>query len=176
MLAELKAEARCRGQVCQEIEAELLSLYRDPKLAEKPAILEQRGGAWYSEVAVSLVQAIAADRKEAHVVNTRNGDCLEFMAADDVVEVSCLVDRDGAHPLPIRNFANRHIVGLMRQVKEYEKLTVEAALTGSRSTALHALFRHPLVGDYELAKACLDELLEAHRPWLPRFFNPGRPV
>jgi 6-phospho-beta-glucosidase len=174
MLAELKAEEKCRGLVCQDIEAELLALYQDPALREKPAALEKRGGAWYSEVAVSLVDAIANDRQERHIVNVANGGGLDFLPPDAVVEVACLVGRDGARPLPVRNFDNRHIKALMQVVKGYEQLTVEAAVTGSRDTAMHALYRHPLVGDWDRGKACLEELLDAHRQWLPAFFPEGR--
>lgn len=176
MLAELQAEEKCRGLVCQDLEAELLRLYRDPALREKPAALEKRGGAWYSEVAVSLVDAIANNKGEQHIVNVANSDCLDFLPADAVVEVACQVDKDGAHPLPVRGFANRHIKSLMQVVKGYEQLTIEAALTGNRDTAMHALFRHPLVGDWDRGKACLEELLKAHQQWLPAFFPGASPA
>jgi 6-phospho-beta-glucosidase len=171
MLAELQAEPKSRGLVCQEIEAELLETYRDPALREKPAALEKRGGAWYSEVAVALVDAIANDRRERHIVNVRNGSTLPWLPAEAVIETTCLVGVEGAAPLPLSPSAQptRHIAGLMSQVKDYEQLTVEAAVTGSRDAALHGLYRHPLVADWDKAAACFDELLEAHRPWLPAF-------
>jgi len=169
-LKKLQADPVSRGEVCQQLEAELLELYRRPELTKKPAQLEQRGGAYYSEVAVSLIDAIANDKGEHHVVNVRNARALEFMDDDDVVEVDCVVDAEGCHPVPLRGFHDDHIVGLMRQVKVYERHAVDAAVHSSRDAAMKALLAHPLVGDWNRGKACFDELLDAHRVWLPGFF------
>ena len=161
---------KSRGEVCKEIEKELLALYSDPTLTVKPAALDKRGGAMYSEAAASLINALENDLRETHVVNVRNQGALSFMAPDDVVELKCVVGKDGAAPIAMPGFQNDHIVGLMQAVKRYERLTVEAGLTGSRDAALAALLCHPLVGDYDKAKPMLDELLEAHRAFLPQFF------
>jgi 6-phospho-beta-glucosidase len=48
-------------------------------------------------------------------------------------------------------------------------LTAEAAVTGSRDTAILALTHHPLVMDYDAAETLFDKLLEANREYLPRF-------
>jgi 6-phospho-beta-glucosidase len=172
-LQKLRSETESRGEVCQRLEAELLDLYRQPTLSEKPKQLEQRGGAYYSEVAVSLIDAIANDKREHHVVNVRNGGALSFMAEDDVVEVDCVVDKNGAHPVPLPGFDDAHIIGLMRQVKTYERWAVEAAVHSSRDAAMQALLAHPLVGDWNQGLACFNELLAAHRVWLPGFFGEG---
>lgn len=169
-LAHLKAAPQTRGELCREIEAELLELYRQPGLVEKPAVLEKRGGSKYSEVAVSLISAIHNDKNERHVVNVQNRGALPFMGDDDVVEVQCLVNRQGATPLPLPRFDNQHIIGMMQTLKSYEKLAVRAGLSGDRHLALQALLNHPLVGDYHRAKAVLGELLAAHREHLPQFF------
>lgn len=162
---------KTRGEVCKEIEAELLELYKDPNLREKPAALDKRGGAFYSEAAVSLIDAIENDKNEVHVVNVKNNGAYEFMEKDDVVEVKCHVGKNGAVPVKLENFDNRHIIGLMRAVKAYEKLTACAGLTGSYNSALEALLVHPLIGDYHKAKAVLDDMLEANRDYLPQFFS-----
>lgn len=166
-----KEEKQCRGETCKEMEKELLELYRNPSLTQKPALLDQRGGAYYSEAAVSLIEAIENDKNELHVINTLNRGAFPFMQADDVVEVKCVVNRQGATPIPLKDFDNRHIVGLMQVVKAYERLAVAAALEGSYDKALQALLVHPLVGDYPKAKGVLDELLAANRAFLPRFFR-----
>ena len=62
VLAEQLGGATPRAAVVAEIERELLELYRDPALNEKPALLEQRGGAFYSEAAVGLVAALSGAR------------------------------------------------------------------------------------------------------------------
>lgn len=170
-LAHLKQEPRTRGEVCREIEAELLQLYRQPDLHEKPALLERRGGHLYSEAAISLVSAIYNDKKEEHVVNVRNQGALPFMEERDVVEIRCVVDGNGARPLPMPHFANEHIIGMMRALKAYERLTVQAGLSGDRGLALQALLNHPLVGDYGKARAVLEEMLAANRAFLPQFFG-----
>ena len=162
---------KTRGEVCQEIEKELLELYKDKNLREKPAVLDQRGGALYSEAAVSLIDAIENDKNEVHVVDVKNNGAYSFMDDDDIVEIKCMVNKGGAVPIKLENFNNEHIIGLMRSVKAYEKLTVKAALTGDYNIALSALLTHPLIGDYVKAKAVLDEMLEANKAFLPQFYE-----
>ena len=88
-----------------EIERGLLELYRDPSLTEKPALLDQRGGAFYSEAATQLVASLVSDSGDIQVVDVRNGGVLAGLADDDVVEVPARVDASGAHPLPQRPLA-----------------------------------------------------------------------
>jgi 6-phospho-beta-glucosidase len=89
---------------------------------------------------------------------------------DVVVEVPARVDADGAHPLPLDPLAPE-LLGLVQQAKAYERLTVEAAVTGDRTVALKALLANPLVREYRVAAPLLDALLQASRPYLPRFFG-----
>lgn len=170
-LQHMKDEKKCRGEVCLEIEEELLKLYQQPELKEKPAILDKRGGHLYSDVAVSLVSAIYNNKNEEHIVNVKNNGALDFMANDDVVEINCIVNKNGVTPLPLKNLDNDHIKGMMRVIKAYEKHTVKAGIHGDYNEALNALLIHPLVGDFRKAKGALDELLEAHKEFLPQFFQ-----
>lgn len=101
---------KSRGERCMEIEEELLSIYSDNALHVKPELLNSRGGAMYSEAAVSLTDAIYNDKQEVHVVNILNNGALDFMADDDAVEISAVVGKDGAKPIKISNFSNRHII------------------------------------------------------------------
>ena len=73
--------------------------------------------------------------------------------------------------MPFRNFENQHIIGMMQAVKSYEKLTVQAGLTGDYALALEALLNHPLVGDYRRAKGVLEEMLAANKEFLPQFYE-----
>jgi 6-phospho-beta-glucosidase len=152
-----------------EIERGLLELYRDPKLDVKPALLEERGGAFYSEAAAQLMASLHAGTGDVQVVNVRNDGALPDLPADDVVEVPARIDHEGAHPLPMEPLA-AEMRGLVQHVKAYERLTVEAALSGDRTIALRALLSNPLVGEWAVAVPLLDALLEANRPYLPRFF------
>lgn len=158
-----------RGHKCMRLEEELLALYQDEALHEKPEQLASRGGANYSECAISLVDAIYNDRQEVHVVNLLNNGCLDFMADDDAVEVCAVIGREGAKPIKIENFNNPHIEEVMKQVKAYERHTVNAAVSGDVEEAMRALMVNPLVWDYQMAKACFEEMKEAHAAYLPQF-------
>src|SRR5947209_14926540 len=104
VLQEQRAEPP-RAQVVADIERRLLDLYRDPSLAEKPALLEQRGGAFYSEAAVALVASLADSTGDVQVVDVRNRGTLAGLADDDVVEVPARIGAAGAEPLPQRPLA-----------------------------------------------------------------------
>lgn len=166
----LKEAPQTRGEKCMEIEEELLALYSDNELHVKPDQLEKRGGANYSEVAVSLVNAIHNDLDEVHVVNILNHGALPFMADDDAIEIGAVIGKNGAKPIPVsKDFSNPHIAAYMRMVKAYERETVTAALYGDQDAAMRALMINPLVGDYNVAKSCFEEMLRAHRAFLPQF-------
>lgn len=169
-LEKMLSEEKSRGEQCKDLEEELLELYCQEELVEKPAILDQRGGHRYSEAAVNLICAIHGDRDETHVVNVKNQGVLPFMADDDVVEIPAVIGKNGASPQIVANWDNPHIRVMMQSVKAYEKLAVRAALEGSDRLALSALMIHPLLGDFEAVKACYYKLQEAHRQYLPRFF------
>jgi 6-phospho-beta-glucosidase len=157
-----------RAETVAEIERELLELYRDPGLAEKPALLERRGGAFYSEAAIGLVRSLVGGTNEIHVVDVRNGETLAGLAPDDVVEVPARIRADGPEPLPQEPLAPE-LLGLVQHVAAYERLAVEAALTGDPVVARKALLVHPLVGEFELAEDLLERLLAANAEHLARF-------
>jgi 6-phospho-beta-glucosidase len=163
---------RTRAEEVMEIEAGLLELYRDPALDTKPKLLEERGGAFYSDAAAALVASLHAGTGDVQVVNARNDGATPGLPDDAVVEVSCTVDAEGAHPLPIAPLAP-DMLGLVEHVKAYELLTIEAATSGSRETALRALMTNPLVGDWDTAAPLLEALLDANREHLPRFYPEG---
>jgi 6-phospho-beta-glucosidase len=148
-----------RALTVMEIERRLLELYRDPNLAEKPTLLEQRGGAFYSEAAIGLTASLASDDNAVHVVDVRNDGTLEGLADDDVVEVPARVGHGGAVPLEQRPLAPE-LLGLVQHVAAYERLTARAAVTGDRVLAKKALLTHPLIGQTALAEQLVDQLLE----------------
>lgn len=158
-----------RAQEVMEIEADLLKMYADPALDVKPKLLEQRGGAFYSEAAAMLAESLLLDNGDVQVVNVKNGGAIPNLAETDVVEVPCRISADGAVPQPQRPLPPE-MLGLVQQVKAYERLTVEAATTGDRDTAVKALMANPLVANYRLAGTVVDEILAQNRTLLPRFF------
>jgi 6-phospho-beta-glucosidase len=166
---EKQRSERPRADEVMEIERGLLEMYSDPKLDVKPKLLEQRGGAFYSEAAAMLVESLHTDRGDVQVVNVRNDGAIPNLAGDAVVEVACRIDASGATPLPVEPLAPE-MLGLVEQVKAYERLTVAAAVSGDRALALKALMANPLTSQYRVAVPLLEALLDANREHLPRFF------
>jgi 6-phospho-beta-glucosidase len=147
-----------RARTVMEIERGLLDLYRDPALTEKPALLEQRGGAFYSEAAIQLVASLYADSGDVQVVDIRNAGVLQGLADDDVVEVPARVGQGGAVPVAQRPLSPE-LLGLVQHVAAYERLAASAAASGNRDTARVALMANPLVREYQLAETMLERLL-----------------
>jgi 6-phospho-beta-glucosidase len=157
-----------RAATVAEIERELLELYRDPALTEKPVLLERRGGAFYSEAATALVASLVADTGDVQVVDVRNGGAVAGLLDDDVVELPARIGRGGATSLPQRPLAPE-LLGLVQHVAAYERLAVEAALHGDRVTARKALLAHPLVGQWGTVDELVERLLAADHLHLPQF-------
>ncbi|MEN8650394.1 6-phospho-beta-glucosidase [Streptomyces sp. 21So2-11] len=145
------------------MEKELLAMYGDPALDEKPALLAKRGGAFYSEAAVDLAASLLGDGgSPIQVVNTYNNGTLPFLADDAVIEVQARVDKTGATPLAVPELDPLY-AGLIANVTAYEDLALEAALRGGRDRVFKALLAHPLVGQFEYAEALTDKLIAHNR-------------
>ncbi|MFE3859484.1 6-phospho-beta-glucosidase [Streptomyces goshikiensis] len=161
-------EKPSRAAEVAAMERELLALYADPALDEKPALLAKRGGAFYSEAAVDLAAALLAGGGPAvQVVNTYNGGTLPFLPDDAVIEVQARVDGSGAAPLAVPAL-DPLLAGLVSHVSAYEDLALDAALRGGRERVFKALLAHPLVGQFDLAEGLTDRLLahnKEHLPW-----------
>jgi 6-phospho-beta-glucosidase len=169
-LDEQKEWPPSRAEEVMEIEKDLLRDYADPNLAEPPADLMKRGGAYYSTLATQLIDSHYNDLGQTHVVNIRNGGAVEKWPADWVLELPAKVDKKGIHPLrtdplPAACF------GLISQIKMYELLTVEAAVHGDRNAAYQALLTHPLGPKADKVDEVLKDMLETNKQWLPQFHN-----
>jgi 6-phospho-beta-glucosidase len=151
-------EGEPRAAVVQEIERGLLDVYRDPTVDERPDLLMQRGGAYYSEAALGLISSLLTGDGAVHEVDVRNDGTLASLALDDVVEVPARVGRDGPEPLPQEPLASE-LLGLVQHVAAYERLTVRAALSRDPGDARKALLAHPLIGQVELVDGLLDQLV-----------------
>ncbi|MFD0423034.1 6-phospho-beta-glucosidase [Streptomyces parvus] len=148
------------------MEKELLEMYGDPALDEKPELLAKRGGAFYSEAAVDLAASLLGDGgSPVQVVNTYNNGTLPFLADDAVIEVQARVGRDGATPLAVPALDPLY-AGLIANVTAYEDLALEAALRGGRDRVFKALLAHPLIGQYEYAEGLTDRLIAHNREHL----------
>jgi 6-phospho-beta-glucosidase len=169
-LAAVKAENKSRGEVVLEVEKALFEKYKDPNQVVKPPELSQRGGALYSEAAMRLMISLRLDRRDIQILVTRNNGAITDLPEDASVEVPCVV---GAHGVTALNMGRlpATIQTLCQQAKAWESWTVEAGVTGSRQAALMAMLINPLVPSFEVARALLDDMLEAHREYLPQFFK-----
>ena len=152
-----------RARTVAEIERRLLEMYRDPALAEKPALLEQRGGAFYSEAAVALVGSLVADTGDVQVVDVRNGGALTGLADDDVVEVPARIGSGGAVPVAQKPLAPE-LLGLVQHVAAYERLAAAAAASGDVDAARLAALANPLVREYRLADSLTARMLAPEAP------------
>lgn len=154
------------------MERELLDLYGDPALDEKPALLARRGGAFYSEAAVDLAAALLGDGSggpSVQVVNTYNNGTLPFLPDDAVIEVQARIGSGGAGPAPLAvPRLDPLYAGLISHVTAYEDLALDAALRGGRDRVFKALLAHPLVGQFDRAEGLTDRLLahnKEHLTW-----------
>ena len=168
VLAEQRAGYR-RAEEVMELERRLLDMYADPSLDTKPALLNDRGGAFYSEAAAALLASLHDGAGDVQVVDVRNGGAVPELGADDVVEVPARIDRSGAHPLPQAPM-DPEMLALVGDVKAFERLAIRAAISGTPEDAQRALQAHPLVGPrIGDVRPLLEAMLEANEPHLPRF-------
>ncbi|BDG35298.1 6-phospho-beta-glucosidase [Saccharococcus caldoxylosilyticus] len=173
MLAEeLEATKKIgtRAEVVQKLEKELFELYKDPNLNVKPPQLEKRGGAYYSDAACSLICSIYNDKRDIQTVNTRNNGAIASIPGESAVEVNCIITKEGPKPIAVGDLPVA-VRGLVQQIKSFERVAAEAAVTGDYYTALVAMTINPLVPSDTIAKQILDEMLEAHKEYLPQFFK-----
>ncbi|MEU0444672.1 6-phospho-beta-glucosidase [Streptomyces tendae] len=162
---ELRTKPSRAAEVA-EMERQLLEMYGDPALDEKPELLAKRGGAYYSEAAVDLAAALLGGTGSPYqVVNTYNRGTLPFLPDDAVIEVPAAVGGKGASPLPVADVDPLY-AGLMANVTAYEYLALDAALRGGRDRVFRALLAHPLVGQYAYAEQLTDQLIAHNREHL----------
>lgn len=159
-----------RAEVVKKLEAELFELYKDPNLNIKPPQLEKRGGAYYSDAAVRLISSIYNDKRDIQPVNTMNNGAIASIPNDSAVEISSVITKDGPKPIAIGDLPVP-VRGLVQQIKSFERVAAEAAVTGDYDLAVLALTINPLVASDSLAKQIVDEMLEAHKIYLPQFFQ-----
>lgn len=162
------AKGQCRAQVVKKVEKELFEKYKDESLDVKPKELEQRGGAYYSDAACNLISSLYNNKGDIQVVDTLNNGAISNLPDDVVVEVSCKITSDGPIPVKVGELPLQ-CLGLVQQLKAFEILTTNVALSGNYNDALVAMSINPLVQSEITAKKILDEMLEAHKKYLPQF-------
>lgn len=158
-----------RAQVVQKVEKELFTLYQDPHLNVKPQALEQRGGAYYSDAACEVINAIYNDKQEEHYVNVPHHGQIDNIPADWAVELTCILGRDGAKPHPRLTHFDENVLGLIYTIKGFEIAAARAALSGEFNDVLLALNLSPLIQSDRDAEKLAKEMILAHEKWLPNF-------
>lgn len=169
-LDEQKAWPPSRAEVVMEVETDLLREYADPALSDPPADLMKRGGAYYSTVATQLLNAHYNDLGETHVVNARHNGAVKGWPEDWVLEMPCRVDHTGIHPIPAEPLPET-CFGLIAQVKSYEILTAQAAVSGDRDLLYQAVLSHPLSPDADQIEGLIDDLLVTNKQYLPGYWK-----
>ena len=167
VLETQRTDPQTRAEKVMDLERDLLGHYADPRWKYDPALLEQRGGAYYSDAALRLVASLVNDTGDVQVVNVRNRGTLPFLSDEAVIEVPARVGASGALAQPVSPVDSLY-KGLIAHVSAYEELAVDAALHGGRRRVFDALLAHPLVGQTDLAEGLTDRLLAnnvEHLPW-----------
>ena len=158
-----------RAQVVQKVEKQLFELYKNPDLNVKPKELEQRGGAYYSDAACEVINAIYNDKQAEHYVNFPHNGHVDNIPADWAVEMTAILGRDGAKPHPRLTHFDDKVLGLIHTIKAFEIQASHAALSGDINDVELAMNLSPLIGSDKDAEILAREMILAHEEWLPNF-------
>ncbi len=161
-------ENKTRAEVVKGTEAELFELYKDPNLDYKPEQLTKRGGTHYSDAACELIASIVNDKQTVMVVSTQNNGTITDLPYDSIVEVTSVITAHGPEPMNFGGFGPE-ARGILQLMKSMEELTIKAAVTGDYNTAVQAFTVNPLVTSGNVAVELLNEMLLAHKDYLPQF-------
>ncbi|MCT9075371.1 6-phospho-beta-glucosidase [Streptomyces fulvoviolaceus] len=142
-----------------EREATYMSENRETAGAGERDADDLSGG--YEKVALALMRAIARDERTTLILNVRNKGALAVLDSEAVIEVPCLVDANGAHPVSVSPLPD-HATGLVCSVKAVEREVLAAAESGSRTTAVKAFALHPLVDSVNVARRLVEGYSEVH--------------
>lgn len=143
-----------------EREATYMAHNREAAGAGERAVEDLESGG-YEKVALALMRAIAHDSRATLILNVRNRTTLSVLDTDAVIEVPCLVDANGAHPVAVAPLPY-HATALVCAVKAVEREVLAAAESGSRTTAVKAFALHPLVDSVTVARRLVDGYVDVH--------------
>ncbi len=158
-----------RAQVVKGVEKNLFEMYKNPDLDVKPKELELRGGAYYSDAACEVINAIYNDKQAEHYVNVPHAGCVDNIPADWAVEMTCLLGKNGATPHPRITHFDEKVLGLIYTIKGFEIAASKAALSGEINDVLLALNLNPLIHSDKDAEKLAHEMILANQQWLPQF-------
>ncbi len=159
ILKKQQACGRFRAEVLHEAEQQILKLYEDPHLAELPDLTRARNAIWYEETITPLIKACETKKSQEFVLCVRNDGAIRDLPDNGSVEIPVRVGKDGIVPRKVGS-CPRLLKGLFTEVKESDRLTVEAVRHGSYDLALQALTIHPLVPSLDAARKYLDRVIK----------------
>ncbi|MFP4478059.1 MAG: 6-phospho-beta-glucosidase [Candidatus Izemoplasmatales bacterium] len=158
-------DGKTRAEDVKEIERLLFEKYKDPNLSEKPKELEDRGGAYYSDVACNVISSIYNDKKDYQVINTINEGYITDLPNGCAIEITSRITKHGPIPVYIGRLPDG-IKGLVQNMKNFEQLLVDAIYERSLDKAKIALQINPLTKSIKNASLAFDELVDAHQEYL----------
>lgn len=161
-------EGATRAEIVKIVEKRTFELYSKLDPRAYPLACNTRGGKGYGEAGITLINALWNNTNEIFSPDVASMGCIQGFDPQCVCTTTSLVNASGIHPICFPKLPG-HMMSKIYAAKEYEKLAVEAAVTGSYHAALEALVASPLVNSYYKAKAALNELLVAEKEWLPNF-------
>jgi len=126
---------------------------RSVELQEDPF----RAASGYHRIALDVMKALRGDEPRRVIVNVRNQGTIEGIGANDVVEVPCDIKNDTITPEPCGALP-AEVRGLVLAVKEYERATIDAAMSGSNLMARKAMLLYPAIGEWEPSEGLLRDL------------------
>ena len=131
------------------------------------------------EYGSTIIHSMETGKPSIVYGNVDNDGLIDNLPSDCLVEVPCVVDKNGVQPTKIGTLPPQ-LAALMQTQINVQNLTVEAALTGKREHIYHAAMFDPHTSA-ELTVAqihdLVDDLIEAHGDWLPgEFSEPKEPV
>lgn len=157
-----------RAEVVKATEAKLFELYKDPNLKHKPEELTQRGGTYYSDAACEMIASLHNDKRNVMVVNTKNNGAIVDLDPNSIIEISSLITSAGPKPIAFGKLPSGPRSELQK-MKGMEELVIKAAITGDYNLALEAFMSNTLIESGHVTKKLLDEMLIAHKDYLPQF-------
>lgn len=147
---------------------DILEHYHTEAQKEVPQLTKMRGGGGFGDFALDILRSLLNNTGEEWVLNVPNNGTINFLASDRVIEAPCRVDARGATPF-VQGDGGLGLEqrGLICLLSEFEGITAQVALHGTRRDAIKALAANPLVMSYSKAEAVYDDLAAAHAQYLP---------
>lgn len=154
-----------RAVLVSDINKTLFKKYADESVNCPPLELTDRGGSLYSFAALNIIEALSSNKSVEMVVNVSNNGAIEDLEDDDVVETNCIVSKDGVKPVKLGRLPDS-VAGLVKTIKQYERLTIEASMENSKEKAVWALLNHPLIHGFKNAQSVVNKSLELHADYI----------